>query len=149
MRTKLTLTIVVAVVLVYSAILGLKGIALVKSGSPVGVLLGGAILVVPLLGVILLRKELEFGRRCEALAKRLLAEGDLPVDDLPRTPSGRIDRAAADQQFAAMRESVEADPDSWRGWFKLAIAYDDAGDRARAREAARHAIELSRAEQSA
>lgn len=149
MRSKLTLTIVVTVVLVYSVILGLKGIALVQSGSAVGILLGTAVLIVPLLGVILLRKELEFGKHCAALADRLADEGDLPVDDLPRRPSGRVDRDAADAQFAEMRQVVEADPESWRAWFKLALAYDAAGDRGRAREAARHAISLSVAERSA
>jgi Flp pilus assembly protein TadD len=39
---------------------------------------------------------------------------------------------------------VEDAPDDWRTWFRLGIAYDDAGDRRRAREAMRRAISLSR-----
>jgi Flp pilus assembly protein TadD len=35
---------------------------------------------------------------------------------------------------------VERAPDDWRGWFRLAQAYDLAGDRKRAREALRTAI---------
>ena len=65
-----------------------------------------------------------------------------PVDDLPRRPSGRVDRAAADGMFADMRARVEERPDDWRSWFRLALAYDAAGDRTRAREAARHALAL-------
>ena len=69
--------------------------------------------------------------------------GGLPVDDLPRRPSGRVDRSAAEEWFDRAREETEASPDSWRAWFRLALAYDAAGDRTRARAAARHAIELS------
>jgi hypothetical protein len=137
------------VVLAYSVMLGAKGVALLRSGSVVGVLLGLAILAMPLLGVTLLGRELEFGRRCAALADTLAAEGGLPVDDLPRRPSGRVDRAAADAHFARMRAETEAAPDSWRAWFRLALAYDAAGDRTRARAAARHAIALNVAEQDA
>jgi hypothetical protein len=143
MRTKVTVAVTVLVLLAYAAILGLKGVALLSSGSAVGVLLGLAVLVVPVLGVLLAAREIAFGRRCAVLADMLAAEGGLPVDDLPRRPSGRVDRAAADEQFAAMRAGVEADPDSWRAWFRLALAYDAAGDRTRGRAAARHAIALA------
>jgi Flp pilus assembly protein TadD len=37
---------------------------------------------------------------------------------------------------------VEQSPEDWRAWFRLAHAYDVAGDRGRAREAMRKAIEL-------
>ena len=149
MRTKATIAVMVLVVLAYSVMLGAKGIALLHSGSVVGVLLGLAILAMPLLGVTLLARELEFGRRCAALADALAAEGGLPVDDLPRRPSGRVDRAAADAQFDRMRAEAEADPESWRAWFRLALAYDAAGDRPRARAAARHAVALNGAQQDA
>lgn len=149
MRTKVTIAVMVLVVLAYSVLLGVKGVALVRSGSVVGVLLGLAVLVVPLLGVALVLRELEFGRRCAALAETLAAEGGLPEDDLPRRPSGRVDRAAADEHFARMRAATEAAPGSWREWFRLALAYDAAGDRTRARAAARHAIALSAADQPA
>jgi Flp pilus assembly protein TadD len=41
-----------------------------------------------------------------------------------------------------MREEAEADPGNWRVWYRLALAYDAAGDRTRARSAVRHAISL-------
>ncbi len=148
MRTRVAVAVMVLVVLAYAAIIGLKGIGLLRSGSVVGVLLGIAVLIVPLLGVVLVAREVGFGRRCAALADALAAEGGLPVDDLPRRPSGRIDRAAAEEHFAVMRTAVEADPQSWRAWFGLALAYDAAGDRARARAAARHAIALDDAQRT-
>lgn len=149
LRLLATVAALVAVVVFYALLIGAKGVALVQSGSAAGFLLGLAVLVVPVLGLLLVWKEVEFGRRCDRLAAVLASEGGLPVDDLPRRPSGRVDRAAADARFQQMRADAEGAPDSWRAWFRLSLAYDAAGDRARARAAARRAIALSRAEQPA
>ena len=142
MRTKLTIAVMVAVLVFYAALIGAKGVALLRSGSSVGFLLGLALLVMPLLGLVLVWREIEFGRRSAELAAVLAEEGGLPVDDLPRRPSGRVDRAAADSAFSAMRAEAEADPGNWRVWYRLGLAYDAAGDRTRARGAVRRAIEL-------
>jgi cytochrome c-type biogenesis protein CcmH/NrfG len=141
-RTKTTIAVLVLVLVFYAGLIGFKGVALLASGSLVGQVLGLALLVLPLLGLALVWREIEFGRRTAELARVLDDEGGLPVDDLPRRPSGRVDRAAADAQFAQMRASTEASPEDWRTWFRLALAYDAAGDRTRARQAARHAIDL-------
>jgi cytochrome c-type biogenesis protein CcmH/NrfG len=143
-RTKTTIGVLVVVVVFYAALIGFKGLALLDSGSAVGVLLGVALLILPLLGLLLVWREIEFGRRTAQLARTLDAEGGLPVDDLPRRPSGRVDREAADAQFEHMRRHTEAHPEDWRAWFRLALAYDAAGDRTRARAAARHALALHR-----
>jgi Flp pilus assembly protein TadD len=52
-----------------------------------------------------------------------------------------VEPEAADVRFAERQREVEADPDDWAAWFRLAVAYDDAGDRRRARSAMRSAIE--------
>lgn len=143
MRTRATIAVVAAVVVAYAVILGVKAVALLRDGSPLAVVLGLSILVVPVVGVVLVVRELQFGRQCARLAAALEQDGGLPVDDLPRRPSGRVDRAAAEQWFDRARAETEASPSSWRAWFRLALAYDAAGDRTRARAAARHAIELS------
>ena len=70
----------------------------------------------------------------QRMADELAAADELPVDDLPRSPGGRIDRAAAREAFEPAREHAEAEPDDWRSWYHLAFAYDAAGDRRRARE---------------
>jgi hypothetical protein len=67
---------------------------------------------------------------------------ELDVSSLPRRPSGRIERDAADALFASVREEVENDPDNWRRWYRLARAYDYAGDRSRARETMKKAVEM-------
>jgi Flp pilus assembly protein TadD len=37
---------------------------------------------------------------------------------------------------------VQEAPDDWRAWYRLAIGYDDARDRKRARSAMREAVRL-------
>jgi cytochrome c-type biogenesis protein CcmH/NrfG len=141
-RTRATIALLVLALVFYAVLLGFKGVALLGSGVLEGQLLGLAVLVMPVLGLYLVWREIDFGRRTAVLARTLDAEGGLPVDDLPRRPSGRVDRAAADGLFTRMRAETEASPEDWRSWFRLALAYDAAGDRTRARAAARHAIEL-------
>jgi len=142
MRTKATIALVLVALLFYALLLGAKGLAMMSSGSAVGAVLGGAVFVVPVVGTFLVWRELQFGHRSAQLAKELEGEGGLVVDDLPRRPSGRVDRSAADEVFASMRAETEAAPEDWRMWYRLGIAYDDAGDRTRARAAIRHAIVL-------
>jgi hypothetical protein len=143
-RTKTTLGVLVAVLAFYAVLIGVKGVALLASGSLIGQALGVALLVLPVLGLLLVWREIEFGRRTAVLARALDAEGGLPADELPRRPSGRVDRRAADAVFDRFRVEAEASPQDWRAWFRLALAYDAAGDRTRARAAARHAVALYR-----
>ena len=141
MRTKATIAVLVVVLVFYAALIGFKGVALLAGGSHVGQVLGVALLVLPVLGLVLVWREIEFGRRTAVLARALDAEGGLP-DEVPRRPSGRVDRRAADAMFDRIRVEAEASPEDWRAWFRLALAYDAAGDRSRARAAARHALAL-------
>jgi cytochrome c-type biogenesis protein CcmH/NrfG len=101
--------------------------------------LGVAVLIMPLVGVWVVVAELRFGLATERLARQL----DEPAPELRRTPAGRVDRAAADALFAECRRAAESAPDDWRAWFRLAEAYDLAGDRRRARAAMRRAIALA------
>src|SRR5271169_4387154 len=101
------------------------------------VLLGGlALLIMPGIGLWAMIATLRAGFAHQKLA-RLIAEDGMELDAgaLPRRPSGRIQRDAADALFATVRSEVEGDPDDWRRWYRLARAYDYAGDRRRAREA--------------
>ena len=142
MRTKATIAVLVVVLAFYAVLIGAKGVAFIASGEPVAVVLGVAVFLIPVLGVALVWREIVFGRRSAELAAALAAEGGLPPDDLPRRPSGRVERAAADEAFGVRQAEVEAAPESWEAWYRLALAYDDAGDRTRARAAVRRAITL-------
>jgi hypothetical protein len=134
----------VAVLAVYLGLVGWRGVLLVGTGEPVPVVFGLAVLVFPVVGLYVGWRELRFGFGTQRLARELARDGGLPVDDLPRRPSGRVDRDAADEAFSAYRAEVEAAPADWRAWFRLATAYDAAGDRRRARAAMRTAIDRHR-----
>jgi Flp pilus assembly protein TadD len=97
----------------------------------------------PVVGAWVLMATLRAGMAHQRLARLAAEDGmELDVTDLPRMPSGRIQRDAADAMFATVRAELDADPDNWRRWYRLARAYDYAGDRSRAREAMRKAVEL-------
>jgi hypothetical protein len=140
MNAKRTAILLAVVFVAYAVLLGWRGVLLIGTGDPVAIVLGVAVLVIPVLGAYLVWRELQFGRQTEVLARELEASGGLPVDDLPRRPSGRIDRAAADEAFGKYKAEAEAAPDDWRVWFRLSTAYDAAGDRKRARATMRAAI---------
>ena len=140
MSAKRTAILLAVVFVAYAVLLGWRGVLLIGTGEPVAIVLGIAVLVIPFLGAYLVWRELQFGRQTEVLARELEASGGLPVDDLPRRPSGRIDRAAADEAFGKYKAEAEAAPDDWRVWFRLSTAYDAAGDRKRARATMRAAI---------
>lgn len=140
--------IAVALLLLYVWAVAWRGWALVTSGRAVGVALGLAVLIIPLLVVWFVVREVGQAMAVDALTKRLADEGGLHEDDLPRSPGGRIDRSVAAEQFPAARDAVAAEPDSWRAWFHLGWAYDAAGDRRHARESLRRAVRLERAERA-
>jgi hypothetical protein len=142
MRTKAVVAVLVVILVFYAVLIGAKGVAFIASGEPVAVVLGVGVLVLPVIGLALVWREIAFGRRSAELAAALEAEGGLPTDDLPRRPSGRVERGAADEAFAVRQAEVTSDPDSWQAWYRLGLAYDDAGDRSRARSAVRRAIAL-------
>jgi hypothetical protein len=127
----------------YVSLVGVRAAAFLASGSPVGIGIGVALAVLAVLGAAALVLELRFGWRSTRLVRRLEAEGGLPADDLPRRPSGRVDRAAATDAFHRYRDETLAQPDEWRTWLRLGLAYDASGDRRRARAAVRRAISLS------
>ncbi|ROS77155.1 tetratricopeptide repeat protein [Cellulomonas sp. PhB143] len=136
--------LVTALLALYVWQIARAGVALIATGEWVGVALGLAVLVLPLVVIGLIAAEFVLAARVQRMADTLAAAGALPVDDLPRSPGGRIDRSAADAAFGPYREAVEARPDDWDAWYRLAFAYDASGDRKRARSALRRAAGLFR-----
>jgi hypothetical protein len=144
-KTRIAVVVTVLLLVIYLIVPVRYGVLLVQVGSPVAVLIGIALFVLPLVGAWALIAEIVFGLRADRLAKRLEAEGGMPSETVPISASGRVDRAAADELFPSYRAAVDADPENWRVWFRLALSYDASGDRRRARWATRTAIRLSRA----
>ncbi len=138
---------IVAALAFYFVLLGSRGVELVRSGGVAAVGLGIGVLLLPLVGVWIVYASLRAGWQHQRLAQRIHEEGlELDVTDLPRRPSGKIDRDAADALFETVKREWEADPDNWRNSYRLARAYDYAGDRGRARETMRRAVALEKAE---
>lgn len=146
--TKVAVVVLLAVLSFYLLGLLARAAAVVQDGGPLGWLLAVAIVVLVAVGVGAVAAELRFGFATQRLGRTLAAEDALP-GPVPRTAAGGVDRAAADELFAAHLAEVEADPGRWRPWFRLALAYDGAGDRRRGRAAARHAVRLNRDERRA
>lgn len=147
MKARNVALVMTAALVVYLVLLGARGVELIATGTGAGIALGVGVLVLPLLGLWMVVATWQSGTRIQHLARRLDAEGGLPdVDDLPRRPSGRVDRAAADAWFEERRAELEQHPEDWRYWYRLAHAYDLAGDRRRARATMRKALDLEAAE---
>ena len=142
-RLQLLIAFMCVAMLVYFVLLGRLAIAMIGSGRAAAVGLGLALLITPVIGLWAMIATLRAGFAHQKLARLIAADGmELDTSALPRRPSGRIERNAADALFATVRTEVEADPDDWRRWYRLARAYDYAGDRRRAREAMKTAVEM-------
>jgi hypothetical protein len=143
LRIQLLIGFMCVALVVYFFLLGRLAWAFITSGEPAAIGLGAALLIMPLIGIWVMVSTLRAGLAHQRLARIARDEGmELDVSSLPRRPSGRIERDAADALFASVREELENDPDNWRRWYRLARAYDYAGDRSRARETMRKAVEM-------
>jgi hypothetical protein len=143
LRIQLLIGFMCVALVVYFFLLGRIAMAFITSGEPAAIGLGLALLIMPLIGIWVMVSTVRAGLAHQRLARIARDEGmELDVSSLPRRPSGRIQRDAADALFVSVREELENDPDNWRRWYRLARAYDYAGDRSRARETMKKAVEM-------
>jgi cytochrome c-type biogenesis protein CcmH/NrfG len=146
-RIQLLIGFMCVALVVYFLLLGRIAMAFITSGSVAAIGLGVAVLIMPLIGIWVMVSTLQAGLTHQRLARLAREEGmELDVSELPRMPSGRIQRDSADALFETVRDELDKDPDNWLRWYRLARAYDYAGDRSRAREAMKKAVELQAAE---
>jgi hypothetical protein len=149
LRIQVLIAFLCAAMLVYFVLIGRDAVVLIASARPAAVGLGLALLIMPVIGLWAMIATLRAGFAHQKLARMVAEDGmELDTTALPRRPSGRFERDAADALFATVRSEVEGDPDDWRRWYRLARAYDYAGDRRRAREAMKTALEIHRALQA-
>jgi hypothetical protein len=144
LATKLGVAAVTLLLLLYVVFVAGMAVSLF-AGDIVAKIMGAALIVFPVLAVVFIARELLFGMQTERLLRRLADAGELPEDDLPKRPSGRVVREAADEDFPKWKAEVEAAPDDWRAWMRLGLAYSASGDRKRARSALREGIRLEKA----
>ncbi|WP_324011962.1 hypothetical protein [Microbacterium sp. JZ37] len=152
MRLRVGVAVMTALLLLYILVVGQKAVSAlsigISTGEPILAVMGGAMIVLPLIALWGLGRELLFGWRAERLARRLESEGGLPTEEVSMSPSGRPARADGEALFPTYRAEVEADETDWRAWYRLSLAYAAAGDTKRARSAVREAIRRERAAQS-
>ncbi|MEX3649584.1 hypothetical protein A5722_05820 [Mycobacterium vulneris] len=143
LRIQLVIGFMCLALIVYFLMLGRTAVVFIASGEPAAIGLGVALMVFPLIGVWVLFTTLRAGLAHQRLARLAREQGmELDVSELPTRPSGRIERDAADDLFMTVKAELEADPDNWVRWYRLARAYDFAGDRSRARETMRTAVRM-------
>jgi cytochrome c-type biogenesis protein CcmH/NrfG len=142
-RIQVVIALMCAALVVYIVLLGRTAMLMIGSGRGVAVALGCALLILPPIGLWAMVATLRAGLAHQKLARLVAEDGmELDVTALPRRPSGRIERDAADALFDRVRAELNNDPHNWRRWYRLARAYDYAGDRSRAREAMKRAVDM-------
>jgi len=144
MKGRVAVAIIAVLLVLYLVLVAQHGFVLIGTGVLVGQIEGVALIILPIVGAWALISELVFGIRAERLLRLMEEQNALPIDELPHRPSGRPERAAADLEFPKYQAEVEAAPEDWTRWYRLALAYDASGDRRRARWATRRAIRLER-----
>jgi hypothetical protein len=125
--------------------IGILGViaAVAFSGGGVGTLLALVILSSPVIGVVLLVRQMRFGVAAQRAAREMADEGSLQYRELlERQPNGRVSSEVAARELTRRQGDVEASPEDWRAWFRLAAAWGDSGDGRRARAAMRRAVAL-------
>ncbi|SNS26792.1 tetratricopeptide repeat protein [Rhodococcoides kyotonense] len=144
-KVLLTIAVMVAILGFYFYLLGRRGFSLIQTGGAVNIGLGVGVILLPIIGLWIVWATLKAGFEHQHLASRIREENlELDVSEMPRMPSGRISREAADELFQQIKGEWEKDPDNWRNSYRLARAYDYAGDRGRARETMKRAVALER-----
>ena len=146
MAGKLGAAFTVLVMVLVSGAMVTTALSLLATGDLVQVGVGIGVLLLVVVGCVLVAGEVKLGADSARLAKRLEAEGGLPYDppDVTRLASGRLEKVDAHRIFAGRKAEVEAAPDDWRAWWRLAAAYGDARDARRGRRAMRRAVSLER-----
>ena len=143
MSPKVSAGLTVGATVVVGAYMGVRAYDLFRTGSVKGSVLGIGVLLLVLLGGLLVAGEVRLAAASQRLGSELAAQGSVEPE-LPLTASGRVVKQAADEHFAVRQAEVEADPEDWRTWYRLAVAYDMARDSSRGRRAMRRAVRLHR-----
>src|ERR1700743_1010790 len=117
---QLMIALMCAALLAYIVLLGRTAILMIGSGRGVAIALGAALLILPAMGLWAMIATLRAGLAHQKLARLAAEDGmELDVSALPRRPSGRIERDAADALFDTVRRARDIDPHDWRRWYRL------------------------------
>ncbi len=141
-NAKIGAYLMAALTLVYALLLTKSAVTLLTVDEPVAKVVGALLLVFPIFAILLIIREFSFGVKVERYATKVETENKWPQFDFELRPSGRPARESADRVFERYAAAARENPESALAWFSLGLAYDAAGDRARARRAMRKALAL-------
>ena len=111
LRIQLLIAFLCVALIVYFVLLGRIATEFIVSGRPAATGLGIGLMILPLIGVWVMVSTLRAGLAHQRLARIIHDEGmELDVSTLPRMPSGRIRRDAADELFQSVRAGRRAPP---------------------------------------
>ena len=132
-RVALILSGILAVYLVFAA---WRGFDLLLVDDPAVRTLGVAVLVLPILGVILVTREIRFGKLSFQMGQEI-SESLLPR----RNFTDQQKRDFLDQAIERAKNGM----DNWANWYSVALGYEVLNERKLAREAMQHSVELYQA----
>jgi hypothetical protein len=132
-RIALILTSILCVYLLFAA---LRGIDLLRVDDPAVQGLGIAVLILPIIGIILVIREIRFGKLSYTMGQ-LVTEALLPKNGLSEEEKQHY----LDQII----EKTKTDLENWQYWYCVALGYDLTNERKLARESMQHSVELYQA----
>ncbi|MEJ1091824.1 hypothetical protein [Microbacterium istanbulense] len=145
MSSRIGVVVMAAALVLYLAVAGWGALLMLRTGEPVGIAMGVALLVLPLIGAWALIREVQFGLAASRLGRTLDAEGGMPDAPEQLTPSGRLLEADIEPMITQYTAEADAAPGDWRARYRLGVVQDAAGRRKDARASIRESIRLSRA----
>lgn len=145
MSSRIGVVVMAAALVLYLAVAGWGALVMLRTGEPVGIAMGVALLVLPLIGAWALIREVQFGLAASRLGRTLDAEGGMPDAPEQLTPSGRLLEADIEPMITQYTAEADAAPGDWRARYRLGVVQDAAGRRKDARASIRESIRLSRA----
>ena len=125
--------ILTAILLVYLGFTVLRGLDFLSVDDPAVQALGIAVLILPILGAILIYREIKFGK-LSYLMGQTISDDFLPTNDL-------TDEQKRDYLDLAI-ERAKSQMENWQAWYSVALAYDLLKERKLAREAMKYSVEL-------
>lgn len=129
-RIALILAGILGVYLVFAAS---RGLDLLKSDDPAVKGLGVAVLILPLIGTILVYREIKFGKLSYEMGQ------SIPETYLPTT---ELDDQARKEFLESAIEKTKSDMENWQAWYSVALGYDLLQERRLARDAMQYSVEL-------
>ena len=143
MGSRIGVAVMAVLLVLYIALVGWRAV-LLGSGQALGITMGVALLVMPLIGAWALVRELQFGLAADRLGRTLDAEGGMPAAPERLRSNGRLLPEDADRLVAEYGSAAAAEPEDWRAQYRLGVVQDAAGHRKDARAAIRAAIRLAK-----